>query len=149
MRSTCCVILSCLLLVGCGPPIMETPLAEDARAKTFADPAPSMAALYVYRAGHYAWAWPIDVTVVGSVKTPIPVDTFVRVEVPPGPNEVYCITNALSDRRRTELLANQVRYFQVTIERGEYGPFCLVAEAAPEYAQVIIRRNRRIQPMWP
>ena len=108
-----------------------------------------MAALYIYRAGHYAWAWPIDITVVGAVKTPLPVDTFVRVEVPPGPNEVYCLTNALSDRRRHELLADQVRYFQVTINRGEYGPFCLVAEVAPEYAQALIRANRRIEPMSP
>jgi hypothetical protein len=149
MRSTCCVILSFLLVAACGPPIIQTPVAEDVSAKAFANPAPSMAAIYIYRAGHYAWAWPIDITVVGTVKTPLPVDTFVRVEVPPGPNEVYCLTNALSDRRRAEFLAGDVRYFQVTIERGEEGPFCLVAEAAPEYAQAIIRGNRRIRAMWP
>ena len=149
MRSTGCVILSLLLLASCGPPVMETALVDDARAKTFADPPPSLSAVYIYRLNGYAWAWPVNISVVGAVKTPLPIDTFVRVDVPPGPNEVYCITNALPDRRRTELVAERVRYFQVTVNRGEWGPFCLVAEVAPEVGQAAIRSSRRIQPLYP
>jgi len=149
MRSTGGVILSLLLLASCGPPVMRTPVEEDAAAKLFAEPAPSMAALYIYRAGHYAWAWPVDVSVVGAVKTPLPIDSFVRVDVQAGPNEVYCITNALPDRRRTQLAADAVRYFQVTVNRGEWGPFCLVQEVSPEIGQAAVRGGRRIQPLWP
>jgi hypothetical protein len=149
MRATGGVILSLMLLASCGPPVMRTSVEEDAAAKLFAEPPPAMAALYIYRAGHYAWAWPVDIAVVGSVKTPLPIDSFVRVEVPPGPNEVYCITNALPDRRRTQLGPDRVRYFQVTVNRGEWGPFCLVAEVAPEVGQAAVRGSRRIQPLWP
>jgi hypothetical protein len=149
MRATAGVILSLLLLASCGPPVMRTTVEEDTAAKLFPEPTPSRAALYIYRSGQYAWAWPVDVAVVGAVKTPLPVDTFVRVEVPPGPNEVYCITNALPDRRRTQLAPDHVRYFQVTVNRGEWGPFCLVAEVAPEVGQAAVRGSRRIQPLYP
>jgi hypothetical protein len=149
MRATAGVILSLLLLASCGPPVMRSTVEEDAAAKLFPEPEPAKAGLYIYRAGHYAWAWPVDIRVVGAVKTPLPIDSFVRVDVPPGPNEVYCITNALPDRRRTELLADRVRYFQVTVNRGEWGPFCLVSEVSPEVGQAAVRSSRRIQPLWP
>ena len=149
MRATAGVILSLLLLAACGPPVMKTAVEDDAAAKLFPEPASSKSALYIYRAGHYAWAWPVDISVVGAVKTPLPVDTFVRVDIAPGPNEVYCITNALPDRRRTQLVADRVRYFQVTVNRGEYGPFCLVREVSPEVGQAAVRASRRIQPLWP
>jgi hypothetical protein len=154
MRSTGCVLLSFLLLAACGPPyfgppVMQATAEEDASAKAFVDPSPSMSAVYIYRAGHYAWAWPVDISLLGAVKTTLPVDTYVRADMAPGLNEVYCITNALPDRRRVELMADRVRYFQVTVNRGEFGPFCLVAEVAPEVGQAEVRRKRRIQPMWP
>jgi hypothetical protein len=149
MRSAGCVILSLLLLASCGPPVMETAVEEDRRAKTFADPGPSQSALYIYRTTPYAWAWPVNIRVVGSVQTPLPVDTFVRVDVTPGPNEVSCITNALPDRQRVELFAERVRYFEVSINRGDWGPFCLVREVSPEVGQQAVRGSRRIQPLYP
>jgi|SRR4051794_9779304 hypothetical protein len=149
MRAIGCVILSLLLLTACGPPVLETATEDDARAKAFADPPPALSALYIYRTTHYAWAWPVNIRVVGAVATPLPVDTFVRVDIRPGPNEVYCITNALPDRQRVELFAERVRYFEVSINRGDWGPFCLVREVAAEAAQVAIRGSRRIQPLYP
>jgi len=147
MRPTGLVILS-LLLASCGPPAVKTSPAEDAGAKLFPGPPPAQAALYIYRDSRF-WTWPVDVSVVGSVKTPMPVDSFVRVDVAPGPNEVQCKTNALPDRRRTELYADHVRYFQVTVNTGEWGPFCLVSEVPPEVGQAAVRSSRRIQPLWP
>src|SRR3954468_10816964 len=149
MRSISLLILSSLMLAACGGPVVRTTVEEEAIGKTFAPPAPSMAAIYIYRAGNYAWAWPVDVSVVGAVKTLFPVDTFVRVEVPPGPIEVNCITNARSDHQRREMAADQIRYFQVTLYRGEYGPYCLVSEATPEVGQAFVRADRRIQSMSP
>ena len=149
MRATVGVILSLLLLASCGPPLMRTTAEEDAAAKLFPEPEPAKSALYIYRAGHYAWAWPVDIRVVGSVKTPLPVDSFVRVDVMPGPNEVYCITNALPDRRRTELVADHVRYFRVTVNHGEWGPVCLVTEVSAEVGQAGVKSGRRIQALWP
>jgi hypothetical protein len=149
MRSTGCVIFSLLLLASCGPPVMESALEEDARAKAFAEPPPSLSTVYIYRLDGYAWAWPVNISVVGAVKTPLPIDTFVRVDVRPGPNEVYCITNALPDRRRTELFAERTRYFQVTVNRGDWGPFCLVTEVSPDVGQAGVRASRRIQPLYP
>src|SRR5947207_15622759 len=130
MRLISLVILSALMLAACEGPVVRTTVEEEAMAKTFAPPPPSLATLYIYRAGNYAWAWPVEVTVVGAVYTRMPVDTFVRVEVPPGPTEVNCLTNARADRQRREVLADQVRYFQVTLYRGEDGPSCLVPEVA-------------------
>ena len=149
MRATGCVILSLLLLSSCGPPVLETAVEEDASAKAFAGPPPSLSTLYIYRTTHYAWAWPVNIRVVGSVRTPLPVDTFVRVDVKPGPNEVFCITNALPDRQRVELFADRVRYFEVTVNRGEWGPFCLVREVSVEAGQQAVRSSRRIQPLYP
>jgi len=149
MRSAGCVILSLLLLASCGPPVLESPQADDVRAKAFADPTPSQAAVYIYRTSHYAWAWPVNIRVVGAVRTPLPVDTYVRVDLEPGLNEVFCITNALPDRRRVELFAERVRYFEVSVNRGEWGPFCLVREVAPEVGQAAVRSSRRIQPLYP
>ena len=149
MRLITLVVLSALMLAACEGSVVRTTVEEEATAKTFAPPAPSMAALYIYRAGHYAWAWPVEVTVVGAVNTRFPVDTFVRVEVPSGPTEVNCLTNARSDHQRREVMADQIRYFQVTLYRGDYGPYCLVSEVAPEVGQAFVRADRRIQSMSP
>jgi hypothetical protein len=147
MRATGLVILS-LLLVSCGPPVRESSLQEEASAKQFLNPPPTKAAIYIYRRDEF-WTWPVDISVVSAVKTPLPIDSFVRVDIPAGPNEVLCKTNALPDRRRTEFLPERIRYFQVTINTGEWGPFCLVHEVPPEVGQAAVRTSRRIEPLYP
>jgi hypothetical protein len=110
MRSTGCVILPLLLLASCGPPVTETAVADDQQAKSFVDPGPAQSALYIYRTGHYAWAWPVNIQVVDSVRTPLPV-------------------------------------VEVSVNRGEWGPFCHIREVSPEIGQAAVRSSRRIQPL--
>lgn len=147
MRATGLVLLS-LLLASCGPPVRESGRQAEASAKLFPLPPPAKSAIYIYRDGEF-WTWPVDISVVSAVRTPLPTNSFVRVDIPAGPNEVFCKTNALPDRRRTEFLPDSIRYFQVTINTGEWGPFCLVQEMPPEVAQAAIRSYRRVEPLYP
>ena len=149
MRPTSLTILSCLLLAACGPSVQRTALQDDASAKAFPEPAPSMAAVYLYRDASYAPHWPVNVKVLGAVQTPLPVGSFVRAEVSPGLTEVSCVTNALPDRRRIDLLPDQTHYFRVTINAGDWGPFCLVAEVPASEGQAAVRAARRIPPLYP
>jgi hypothetical protein len=150
MRSTSFGVLVCVLLAACGPAVQRMALQDDANAKAFPPPAPSASAVYIYRSGGYAPHWPVDVKLLGDhVQTPLPVDTFVRAEVPAGLTEVSCITNALPDRHRLDLQPDQTRYFRVTIEAGSWGPFCLVAEVPAEEGQAAVLRTRRIPRLYP
>src|SRR5215469_4780162 len=98
MRSTSLAILACLLVAACGPPIQHMALQDDANAKAFPQPVPSLAAVYIYRGGNYAPHWPIAMKVLGGVETPLPVGTYVRADMQPGLTEITCKTNALADR---------------------------------------------------
>jgi hypothetical protein len=138
-----------MLLAACGPPVQRTSVEEDTAAKAFAGPAASMAAVYIYRGGNYAPHLPVDVRVIGFVQTRLPVNTFVRAELPAGPNEVDCLINARPDRRRVELLADRIRYFEVTIDHGEWGPFCLVTEVPSSVGRAHVRSAQRIPPLYP
>lgn len=149
MRSISLVALSCLLLASCGPPVQRMALQDDANAKAFPEPRSSMAAIYIYRGGNYAPHWPVNIKVLGTVRTPLPVDTFVRADMPPGLTEVSCITNALTDRRTIDLQPDQTHYFRVTINAGEWGPFCLVAEVPAVEGQAAVRTARLIPPLYP
>ena len=149
MRSTSLGILSCLLVAACGPPIERMALQDDANAKAFPQPAPSMAAVYIYRGGNYAPHWPIAMKVLGAVQTPLPVGTFVRADMQPGLTEISCKTNALTDRHPIDLKPNQTHYFRATIHAGDWGPFCLVAEVSPAEGQAAIQTARRIPPLYP
>ena len=150
MRPTFLAILSCLLAAACGPSIQRMALQDDANAKAFPQPTPSLAAVYIYRGGNYAPHWPVNIKLLGDhVQTPLPVGTFVRAEVPAGLTEVSCITNALPDRQRLDLQPDQTRYFRVTINAGDWGPFCLVDEVPAAEGQAAVLRAQRIPPLYP
>jgi hypothetical protein len=141
-------LLSALATGACGP-VFRTPLQADQEAKLFAPPPPGLSGVYIYRDSSYAPRWPIKVHILDSVNTELPAGTYLRVDLQPGLSDISCITNALSDHRRTPLVAGEVRYFQVRINPGSFGVYCLVVEVAPEAAQAVVRTQSRVEPINP
>jgi hypothetical protein len=141
-------LLSALALGACDP-VFRTPPQADQDAKLFPPPLPGQTALYIFRDSSYAPHWPIKVTVLDAVDTLMPAGTYLRVDVPPGPLDVRCVTAALPDHRRTTVAAGETRYLQVRLNPGTYSPYCLVVDVAPEAAQAAIRVRSRVEPINP
>jgi hypothetical protein len=138
------------LLSACASVPRGTPAESDA-AKRFDAPPSDVASLYIYRTTSYANTWRTVVNLVGNplkeFSTDLPAGTFLKVASPPGPAEINCVVANLPDRHQIEIVAGQIRYFEVTLRPSMYSPYCLVQETTPERAQPLVKGMTLVEPM--
>ncbi len=134
------LIAVALLLPGCS----QMPTANPPASQAFVQPEPGRGALYVYRSGVMGLGRPIDVAIAGGRTAQLPYNSYVRLEGPPGPIEVYCKVGDKTGARQLELSEGRTRYIEVSMTVTVLLPGCELVEVAPEQGQAAVRGSRRV-----
>ena len=138
------LLLSLFLGLGaCASGQMASP-QDDQQAKQFAPPAPDRGALYIYRHELMGFVKPIDVRVAGGSTAQLPINTYVRLEGPPGPIEVDCKVGDKQGALQVDIADGRTRYVEVSMTSGLWAPGCQLAEVPPDQGQTAVRASRRI-----
>lgn len=139
--------LSLLLsLAACADGPVASPQA-DQEAKSFNSPEPSKGALYVYRHELMGFVRPIDVAIQGGASAKLPINTYVRLEGPPGPIEIDCKMDNNQAAAQIEIAEGRTRYVEVSTTTGLWASGCKLREVAPEIGQAAVRGSRRVDTM--
>ncbi|HZQ00299.1 MAG TPA: hypothetical protein VFB13_12215 [Reyranella sp.] len=142
-------VLSLSLLLGlaaCANNAQMAPPQDDQQAKQFEPPASSKGALYIYRHEWMGFMKPVDVQVAGGASATLPVNTYLRLEGPPGPVEVDCKVGDKQGAAQIDIADGRTRYVEVSMTSGLWAPGCQVAEVAPEVGRAAVRASRRVEP---
>jgi hypothetical protein len=118
---------------------------DDQQAKQFASPAPDKGALYIYRRELMGFTRPIDVAIAGGASARLPVNSYLRLEGPPGPIEIDCKVGDSQGAAQFDIADGRTRYVQVSM-KGMWSPGCQVAEVPPEVGREAVRSSRRVEP---
>lgn len=138
-------VLLTLALGACA----SVPLASrqaDEEGKRFDPPATGAGTIYVYRPGGVmAMARTADVGVAGGYHAELAPDTYFRLEGPPGPIDLVCKTTNIADQQ-VGITSGEIRYVEVVMSAGLWGPQCSLKEVAPGEGQPAILQARRVTP---
>lgn len=139
------LLLSLLLgLSACAGGQMASP-QDDQQAKQFEPPAPDRGALYIYRHEMMGFVRPIDVRVAGGSSGRLPINTYLRLEGPPGPIEVDCKVGDKQGALQVDISDGRTRYVEVSMTTGLWAPGCQLAEVPPDQGQAAVRASRRVE----
>ena len=120
---------------------------DDQQAKLFEQPARDKGALYVYRHELMGFTHPIDVAIAGGASAQLPINTYLRLEGPPGPIEVDCKMGDNQGAAQIEIAEGRTRYVEVSTTTGLWSSGCKLREVAPDVGQAGVRGSRRVEPM--
>jgi hypothetical protein len=134
-----------LLAAACTSGQMASP-QDDQQAKQFEPPAPDKGALYIFRHELMGFARPIDVAVAGGASARLPINTYLRLEGPPGPVEVNCKVGDRQGAAQVEIGDGRTRFVEVSMTTSMWAPGCQVAEVPPDQGRAAIRASRRVEP---
>jgi hypothetical protein len=115
----------------------------DQEGKRFDPPAPGAGAVYVYRSGWMALARTVEVGVAGGYHAQLASNTYFRLEGPPGPVDIVCKTDNTADRQ-IDIAPGEIRYVEVAMNAGVFGPRCSVEEVSPQQGQAAVLRAKRV-----
>ncbi|MBV8392443.1 MAG: hypothetical protein JOY81_04600 [Alphaproteobacteria bacterium] len=134
-----------LALAACATVPLAPPQA-DQEGKRFDPPAQDAGVLYVYRgAGLMASARRVDVGVAGGFHAELAMNTYFRLEGPPGPVHVECKTDNTAGRQ-IAMNAGEIHYAEVVMHAGVFGPSCSVEEVPSQRGQAAIMQSKRVTP---
>ena len=119
-------------------------LQDDQEAKQFAPPAPDRGALYIYRHEMMGFVKPIEVRVAGGSTGTLPINTYMRLEGPPGPIEVDCKVGDKQGALQVDIADGRTRFVEVSMTTGLWAPGCQMAEVPPDQGQAAVRASRRV-----
>ncbi len=139
------VLALLLLTAGCAGGPMASPQA-DQLGKQFVPPAQEKGALYIYRHEWMGFVRPIDVAVAGGASARLPVNSYMRLEGPPGPVEIDCKVGDRQGSAQVEIADGRTRFVEVSMTTGWWAPGCQVAEVPPDQGQAGVLASRRVEP---
>ena len=137
--------LAVMLTLGACATVPTAGPQADQEGKHFDPPAPGSGAVYVYRPGWMALARTVDVGVAGGYHAKLASNTYFRLEGPPGPVDIVCKTDNTADRQ-IDIAPGDIRYVEVAMNAGIFGPHCSVNEVSPQQGQAAVLRSKRVTP---
>ena len=144
MRRTLTSLSLMLSLAACGGSPAMSP-QYDQEAKQFQPPPAGTGALYVFRKELMTAARPIDVGIVGGATARLAINTYLRIEGPPGPVEIDCKLGDQTGALQAQIEDGRTTFVEVSTKVGLLLPGCAVAEVAPAEGQAAVRASRRVE----
>lgn len=133
-----------LALAGCATVPLASPQADE-EGKRFDPPGQGAGVLYIYRTGWFASARTVDVGVPNGFHAKLALNTYFRLEGPPGPVEIDCkADNTAGNQFNINL--GEIHYIEVVMHAGMLGPTCSVDEVPPQTGQAAIMKAKRVTP---
>ncbi|MBS0223897.1 MAG: hypothetical protein JSR91_24485 [Proteobacteria bacterium] len=120
-------------------------LQADQAGKRFDPPASGSGAVYVYRPGWMALAKTVDVGVASGYHAALASNTYMRLEGPPGPIDLTCKTDNVTDRQ-INIASGETRYVEIAMIGGLWGPSCAIKEVSAQEGQAAVLRSKRVVP---
>ena len=129
-------------LSGCAATTTMAPEAEDLAAKEFA-PKEGEANIYVVRKGGFAGsAVALEVMLDGRTMGTLAPDTFLLIEVQPGPHIISCHTQENQEIGEVEALAGMNYFFELSPEMGWISARCsLEAIDQPTGSKLVLKAS--------
>src|SRR5688500_2874442 len=125
------LILAAALLSGCASVPMAPPDA-DATGKQFPPPPPGQASLYIFRGGGMGAAVLISATVGERSVGALAPFTWFRIDVPPGRQDVRCVTAEVVRSVTVDAAPGELRFVQLGAEIGWLSPRCWIEDIPAE-----------------
>jgi hypothetical protein len=135
---------SMLALAACATVPLAPPQA-DQEGKRFDPPGPGAGVIYVYRTGWMASARTVEVGVPNGFHATLALNTYFRLEGPPGPVEIDCKADNTASNQ-VNIADGEIRYVEVAMNAGLLGPQCSVQETPPQQGQAAVMRAKRVTP---
>jgi hypothetical protein len=138
-------LLACASLLALGA-CASVPLASpqaDQEGKHFDPPAQGAGVIYLYRTGWMASAKTVQAGVAGGYHVALALNTYFRVEGPPGPVEIDCKADNTAGQQ-ININPGDIHFVEIGMHAGLLGPTCSVAEVSPAQGQAAIMKSKRV-----